>query len=250
MTLFLLRPPLLMLATLFACLPVYAQTQTLNGAAAPSAEPTVTAPPAPVKNGNGAAQPTPLEATPKPAAAPVENGKAIPPSPPAAIPKAAAPTPVENGKTPLPPPPVPPAATPALNGKAAPTAPPAAIPKAAPPVENGKAAAPPSPTLSDLGRSLRNYFTEEELSLLFQYMKESVIASFKDEEVNLPPDLSFKLEILLVRMKKEGGHYMDNLINQLEKDLKNSLKEKLKEKLTPPPIKEQPYNPWLTTPWQ
>lgn len=108
----------------------------------------------------------------------------------------------------------------------------------------------PAPTLSDLGRSLRNYFTEDELSLLFQYMKESVIASFKGEEVNLPPDLSFKLEILLVRMKKESDHYMDNLIDQIERDLKNSLKEKLKESLTPPPIKEQPYNPWLKYPWQ
>lgn len=107
-----------------------------------------------------------------------------------------------------------------------------------------KPATPTAPTLSDLGRSLRTYFSEEELSLLFQYMKESVIASFKDEEVNLPPDLSFKLEILLVRMKKEGGHYMDNLINQLEKDLK----KRLKEKLEPPPIKEVPYNPWYSLP--
>ncbi len=117
--------------------------------------------------------------------------------------------------------------------------------------ENGAKAKPPAPpTLADLGRSLRSYFTEEELSLLFQYMKESVMASFKDEEVNLPPDLAFKLEILLVRMKRESDHYMDNLIMQLEKDLKNSLKEKLKESLTPPPIKEQPYNPWLSFPWQ
>lgn len=118
------------------------------------------------------------------------------------------------------------------------------------PAEAGKVQPPAAPTLSDLGRSLRNYFTEEELSLLFQYMKETVMASFKDEEVNLPPDLAFKLEILLVRMKRESDHYMDNLIAQLEKDLKNNLKEKLKEKLTPPPIKEQPYNPWLTFPWQ
>jgi hypothetical protein len=137
---------------------------------------------------------------------------------------------------------VPPAQTAAPNGKETPAdAAPAAPQDAAP-----QAATPPAPTLSDLGRSLRNYFTEEELTLLFQYMKESVIASFKDEEVNLPADLSFKLEILLVRMKKEGGHYMDNLINQLEKDLKNSLKEKL----TPPPIKDQPYNPWYTPPQQ
>jgi len=113
-----------------------------------------------------------------------------------------------------------------------------------------RVAAPAAPSLSDLGRSLRDYFTEEELSLLFQYMKESVMASFKDEEVNLPPDLAFKLEILLVRMKKESDHYMDNLIEQLERDLKKNWKDRLKEKLKPPPIKEQPYNPWLKFPWQ
>lgn len=140
------------------------------------------------------------------------------------------------------------------NGSAAPvttTATTATTPtESAAPADSGKAQPAAAPTLADLGRSLRNYFTEEELSLLFQYMKESVMASFKDEEVNLPPDLAFKLEILLVRMKRESNHYMDNLIEQLEKDLKNNLKEKLKEKLTPPPIKEQPYNPWLTFPWK
>lgn len=104
---------------------------------------------------------------------------------------------------------------------AAPTVPPQAAP-----VE----AAPAGPTLSDLGKSLRNYFTEDELDLLFEYMKESVVAAFKGEEVYLPPDLAFKLEILLVRMQKEGGRYMDNLVQQLERDLKRSLKEKL----TPP----------------
>ena len=103
----------------------------------------------------------------------------------------------------------------------------------------GNAAA--SPTLSDLGRSLRSYFTEEELELLFQYMRDSVIAAFKGEEVALPPDLAFKLEILLVRMKKEGGHYMDNLIRQLEKDLERNLKEKLKEKLAPPDVSASTY---------
>jgi hypothetical protein len=114
-----------------------------------------------------------------------------------------------------------------------------------PPAANGtpQVATPPSPTLSDLGRSLRSYFTEEELDLLFQYMRDSVVAAFKGEEVTLPPDLSFKLEILLVRMKKEGGHYMDNLIRQLEKDLERNLKEKLKppeattsQAYTPPPV--------------
>ena len=102
----------------------------------------------------------------------------------------------------------------------------------APPTETatGTEKAATGPTLSDLGKSLRNYFTEDELDLLFEYMKESVVASFKGEEVSLPPDLAFKLEILLVRLKKQSGQYMDNLIKQLERDLKRSLKEKL----TPP----------------
>lgn len=134
----------------------------------------------------------------------------------------------------------------AANGSSAPTPPANGAPSAATP------ATPPSPTLSDLGRSLRSYFTEEELALLFEYMRDSVIAAFKDEEVTLPPDLSFKLEILLVRMKKEGGHYMDNLIKQLEKDLERNLKEKLKEKLAPPDTSTSTYTPpqpqWWTFP--
>ncbi|MBM4182112.1 MAG: hypothetical protein FJ209_11240 [Betaproteobacteria bacterium] len=100
---------------------------------------------------------------------------------------------------------------------------------------NGAEKAAAGPTLSDLGRSLRNYFTEEELNLLFEYMRDSVLAAFKGEEVSLPPDLAFKLEVLLARMKREGGHYMDNLMRQLEKDLERNLKQKLKEKMAEPP---------------
>jgi hypothetical protein len=100
---------------------------------------------------------------------------------------------------------------------------------------NGGDKAASGPTLSDLGRSLRSYFTEDELNLLFQYMRDSVLAAFKDEEVSLPPDLAFKLEVLLARMKREGGHYMDNLMRQLEKDLERNLKQKLKEKMAEPP---------------
>ncbi len=98
---------------------------------------------------------------------------------------------------------------------------------------------PPPPSLSDLGKSLRGYFTDEELDILFQYMRDSFIATFKGEEVTLPADLAFKLEILLARMKKEGGHYMDNLIQRLEKDLQRTLKEKL----TPPDTSVSPYSP-------
>lgn len=102
-----------------------------------------------------------------------------------------------------------------------------------------EAAKPEGPTLSDLGKSLRNTFTEEEIDLLFQYMKDSVVAAFKDEEVILPPDLAFKLEVVLARMKRESAVYMDKLIKQLEDDLKRSLKEKL---AAPPPAMERTGN--------
>lgn len=89
------------------------------------------------------------------------------------------------------------------------------------------------PSLADLGKSLSAYFTDEELDLLVEYMKESVVAAFKGEEVFLPPDLAFKLEILLARMKKESMLYMDNLMKQLEQDLKRSLRDRLTPPTTP-----------------
>ena len=101
------------------------------------------------------------------------------------------------------------------------------------------------PSLSDLGKALSNYFTPEEQDLLVDYMKESVLAAFKGEEVFLPPDLAFKLEILLQRMKKEGILYMDNLMQQLEHDLKNSLKEQFGK---PEPTPQQPAKLPQTTP--
>lgn len=132
--------------------------------------------------------------------------------------------------------------------QAAPTQVPMPQPVQAAPIAPSTAAAadaekpPAGPTLSDLGKSLRSYFTEDELDLLFEYMKESVLASFKGEEVSLPPDIAFKLEILLVRLQKQSGQYMDNLIKQLERDLKRSLKEKL----TPPGAQPPPPLPQTT----
>jgi len=126
-----------------------------------------------------------------------------------------------------------------------PTAAPPSPAPVTPPPATATAAPSSGPTLSDLGKSLRNYFTQDELDLLFDYMKESVVAAFKGEEVYLPPDLAFKLEVLLARMKKEGVHYMDNLMKQLESDLKRSLKEKL---APPPPPGQEPAVLPPTTP--
>jgi hypothetical protein len=97
--------------------------------------------------------------------------------------------------------------------------------------------APARPTMSDIGHAFKNALTEEETRLLLEYMRDSVLAAFKDEEVTLPPDLAFKLEVLMQRLKKEGNFYLDNLVKQLEADIKRSLKEKMEPK---PPV---PYTP-------
>lgn len=89
-----------------------------------------------------------------------------------------------------------------------------------------------TPSLSDLGHSFKNALTEEETRLLIEYMRDSVLAAFNDEEVSLPPDLAFKLEVLMQRLKKESNYYLDNLMKQLEEDIKRSLKEKME---VPPP---------------
>mgnify|MGYP001004922988 CR=1 FL=1 len=98
----------------------------------------------------------------------------------------------------------------------------------------------PSPSLSDLGRSFKNALSEEETSLLIEYMRDSVLAAFNDEEVTLPPDLAFKLEVLQQRLKKESNYYLDNFLKQLEADIKRSLKEKMEvppaKPYTPPPV--------------
>jgi hypothetical protein len=116
----------------------------------------------------------------------------------------------------------------------------------------------PSPSLSDLGRSFKNALTEEETSLLIEYMRDSVLAAFNDEEVSLPPDLAFKLAVLEQRLKKESNYYLDNFLKQLEEDIKRSLKEKMEvppaQPYTPPPASvvappEPPAPGYILTPW-
>lgn len=97
--------------------------------------------------------------------------------------------------------------------------------------------APAMPSLSDMGHMLKSALSEEETRLLIEYMRDSVMAAFNDEEVTLPPDLAFKLEVLAQRLKKQSNFYLDNLLKQMEEDIKRSLKEKME---VPPPV---PYTP-------
>lgn len=98
-----------------------------------------------------------------------------------------------------------------------------------------------APDLSAMIRAFGQFFTEEEVDLLFDYLRDSTVAALKgDEEVLLPPDLAFKLEILQQRMKKEGAFYFKNLIEQMERDIDRAL-EDYRNPPPPPPYEPPQY---------
>lgn len=95
---------------------------------------------------------------------------------------------------------------------------------APPPAANAQ---PPAMDLDAVAKRLQNYFTEEELRTLFDYMRDVSIAALggASEEVLLPPDLAFKLAILQERMMREGEYQMQMMLKQLERDIDRALKD-------------------------
>lgn len=97
----------------------------------------------------------------------------------------------------------------------------------APRTEPPPPAAEQSMDLDAVARRLRNYFTEEELHTLFDYLRDASIAALqgKGEEVLMPPDLAFKMAILQERMMREGQYQMQLMMKQLERDIDRALKD-------------------------
>lgn len=120
--------------------------------------------------------------------------------------------------------------------------------------------------LDAVAKRLRNYFTEEELHTLFDYLRDVSIAGLqgKSDEVLLPPDLAFKMAILQERMMREGQYQMQLMMKQLERDIDQALKDFFTlplpadpkpSKPAPPPVSKptppaQPVNPYLQSPPQ
>ncbi|MFZ5483419.1 MAG: hypothetical protein ACOZB0_04240 [Pseudomonadota bacterium] len=135
-----------------------------------------------------------------------------------------------HGQAPLPT--VPPAGvqapSPSLPPAAQDSPPPAVAPAPAPEV-----------SLVDMIRALSQFLDEEEIQLVYDYLWDASIAALKGEEaeVVIPPELAFKLAILQKRIVKEGGHYLEGLARQMDKDLRD-WRDQL---LTPPP--PAPYPP-------
>lgn len=107
----------------------------------------------------------------------------------------------------------------------------------APRTEPPPRAAEQSMDLDAVARRLRNYFTEEELHTLFDYLRDASIAALqgKGEEVLMPPDLAFKMAILQERMLREGEYQMQLMMKQLEHDIDRALKDLFIMVAPPPP---------------
>lgn len=112
-------------------------------------------------------------------------------------------------------------AGPALAEPAVPDNPPVTAPGSASANDEKPA---PEVSLADMVRALTQFLTEEETQMVYDYLWDASIAALKGDdegEVVIPPELAFKLAILQRRIVKEGGHYLEGIARQMEKDLQN-----------------------------
>lgn len=129
----------------------------------------------------------------------------------------------------------------ALPAPAAEEPPPPAAPEAAPA---------PEASLADMVKALSRFLTEEEVQLVYDYLWDSSIAALKGNsaDVELPPELAFKLAILQQRIVKEGGYYLEGLARKMEKDLAHWREQMLTP--PPPPVYQLPSERAQTPPTQ
>ncbi len=105
-------------------------------------------------------------------------------------------------------------------------------PAAEPPPATTNPAPAPEASLMNMLSALSQFLTDEELVLVYDYLWDASIASLKgnSNDVELPPELAFKLAILQKRIVKEGGYYLDGLARQMAEDL-----DRWQKDLTTPP---------------
>lgn len=93
-----------------------------------------------------------------------------------------------------------------------------------------------TPDLTDVAKRLRGFITDEEMTLLYDFMSDSAVAALGGGEVApLPPELEFKLAILRERLYKEGNAVMEGFMQFLHNELDQTLKKFKLPSLTPEP---------------
>lgn len=80
--------------------------------------------------------------------------------------------------------------------------------------------------LSEAVKRLRQFISDEELTLIYDFMSNSAVAALSGGEVEpLPPELEFKLAILRERLYKEGSVVMQGFMDFLHQELDATLKK-------------------------
>ncbi len=82
------------------------------------------------------------------------------------------------------------------------------------------------------------FLSEDEMRLLFDYMRDAIIAAMKGKEAGMPPELAFKLSVLRQRLMKEGNAAVRQLMWMLREELDRALDE-LPQSPPPPPRTER-----------
>lgn len=79
------------------------------------------------------------------------------------------------------------------------------------------------------------FLTEEEMRLLFDYMREAIIAAMKGEEYRMPPELAHKLAKMQQRLMEQGNAAVRQMMEMMQRELDRALEE-----LKPPPAPPRP----------
>jgi len=118
------------------------------------------------------------------------------------------------------------------NGTQAPSQPPA------------NSQVPTNPPPQGWGLSISSFLSEDEMDMLFDYLRDSFIATMRNdpEGASMPPELAFKLEILKQRMLKEGDAAVRQLMQSMQEEMDRALQEynqQLPQHPQPPPAQPQ-----------
>jgi hypothetical protein len=86
---------------------------------------------------------------------------------------------------------------------------------------------PANPPSQGWGLSISSFLSEDEMDMLFEYLRDSFIATMRNdpEGASMPPELAFKLEILKQRMLKEGDAAVRQLMQSMQEDMDRALQE-------------------------
>jgi hypothetical protein len=75
------------------------------------------------------------------------------------------------------------------------------------------------------GLPFNAFLNEEELRLLFDYLRESMIAAMKGERYRMPPELAHTLARVQARLMRQGNAAVRQLMEMIQKDLDRALEE-------------------------